>query len=256
MDTTREKNRELILIETPIHPKHKYIELPINPSDITVRQEKIVNTIRTKGGYILQYWGMGLKIININGSTGQYGIEYINVLDDVFNAENITIQKILDSNIDLKRRQSLGQLASSIIIWYQNQGWRGIINNFTYTERAGSGIIDYTIDFICFETIGRRSNFLPYHRKPFSTINNPTVEINGKLQGGGYGRNYKIGELNTPEYPIGGRSGEILGRNGIGLKDTEYENRTGVSLTTDKDKVILTENFSDDLIPNDFFRKP
>lgn len=70
-------------------PESGVIEMYINPQTITYQFKKHISNQRTKGGYLLQYWGEDLTQVSINGTTGSAGIEGINVLHDVYRAEQI-----------------------------------------------------------------------------------------------------------------------------------------------------------------------
>jgi hypothetical protein len=70
-------------------PETGIVEMYVNPQGITYQSKKHINEIRTKGGYIAQYWGEQLGTLAINGTTGSSGIEGINVLEDVYRAEQL-----------------------------------------------------------------------------------------------------------------------------------------------------------------------
>jgi hypothetical protein len=71
-------------------PETGIVEMYINPQSITYTDKKHLSTpVRTKGGYILQYWGEQLGALAIQGTTGSSGIEGINVLYDVYRAEQL-----------------------------------------------------------------------------------------------------------------------------------------------------------------------
>jgi hypothetical protein len=61
----------------------------VNPQGISYSQKKSITQQRTKGGFVLQYWGEELGTISINGTTGSSGIEGINVLEDVYRSEQL-----------------------------------------------------------------------------------------------------------------------------------------------------------------------
>lgn len=184
--------RSLILFELPHLGSGQYIEMYLNPQNIQFGDKKLLTEQRVKGGYILQYWGEDLTSVNIQGTTGLAGIEGINVLRDVYRSEQLALIRLIQNNAD-KRRQSLAQLATSVIMWYDGQGFRGFFTDFNYTEgTAKLGHFDYTINMRVVDIIGRRrQNFMPWHRKPFSTTDDPTTqqEIRGQR---------KIGDLNQP----------------------------------------------------------
>lgn len=201
------RKRSLILWELPHLGDNKFIEMYINPQGISFASKKEIERIRTKGGYITQYWGEDLDILSISGTTGDSGIEGINVLRDIYRSEQLALVNIIRNNFD-KRRQSLMQLAASVVMWYQGQGYRGYFNDMSYNESADKpGLFDYQINFTVTEIIGRRTNFMQWHRRPWSTTDTPT-EINtaiGETQatrGGGYQDGQKVGVLNIPPHSI------------------------------------------------------
>lgn len=68
-------------------PEVGVVEMYINPQSISYQFKKSITNVRTKGGFTLQYWGEDLTQLSINGTTGSSGIEGINVLEDVYRAE-------------------------------------------------------------------------------------------------------------------------------------------------------------------------
>ena len=68
-------------------PQFGIVRMYINPSSISYTHKKQISKERTKGGYTLQYWGEELDVINISGTTGSSGIEGINVLYEIYRAE-------------------------------------------------------------------------------------------------------------------------------------------------------------------------
>lgn len=68
-------------------PEFGVVRMYVNPSAITYADKKLITKDRTKGGYTLQYWGEELTTINISGTTGSSGIEGINVLHELYRAE-------------------------------------------------------------------------------------------------------------------------------------------------------------------------
>jgi hypothetical protein len=172
----------------------------INPQAIDISERKLITTNMTKGGYNIQYWGNQLTTFALRGETGDGGIEALNVLHDVYRSEQIALQDILQSaGVNSKRRQSLAQLACSVTMWYQGEGHRGFFTEMNYGEKAANGSISYTINFTSVEKIGRRKNFLLHHRRPWSTMDTPSFPDNKMIIGGGYGTNFKKGELNMPQ---------------------------------------------------------
>jgi hypothetical protein len=196
---SNEKVRSLIVWELPSIGSNAFIEMYINPDKLNIKDAKLTQMTKTKGGFILQYWGEQTTSISLSGTTGDGGIEAINVLNDIYRNEQVALQKILtNSGPSIKRRQSLAQLATSVIMWYQGQGFRGFFTSFGYDE-AASGSFTYNMDFTAVEIIGRRKNFMGWHKKPWSTLDTPSFDSGrGYLQGGAYGTNVKMGELNAP----------------------------------------------------------
>lgn len=70
-------------------PSRGLVEMYINPQSLSIIERKLTKETRTKGGYIVQYWGEALPEIDISGTTGSGGIEGINVLRDIYRQEQI-----------------------------------------------------------------------------------------------------------------------------------------------------------------------
>lgn len=68
-------------------PEVGIVKMYVNPKSIQYAQKKLIKTQMTKGGYSVQYWGEELMTLTIAGSTGSSGIEGINVLEQVYRAE-------------------------------------------------------------------------------------------------------------------------------------------------------------------------
>lgn len=65
------------------------VPLYINPQNVTISENKLVNETLTKGGFAVQYWGEDLPRIQASGNTGSGGIEAINILRDIYRHEQI-----------------------------------------------------------------------------------------------------------------------------------------------------------------------
>jgi hypothetical protein len=76
-------------------PTRGLVEMYINPQSLSVSENKIIKETRTKGGYVIQYWGEQLPEIDIQGTTGSGGIEGINVLRDVYRQEQIGFNDVI-----------------------------------------------------------------------------------------------------------------------------------------------------------------
>ena len=68
-------------------PEVGIVNMYINPQNITYSSSKIIDKQLTKGGFIIQYWGEQLTTLRISGHTGSSGIEGINVLYEIYRAE-------------------------------------------------------------------------------------------------------------------------------------------------------------------------
>lgn len=79
-------NRKLIQWNIP---NAGIVEMYINPESLSIAERKIIKEARTKGGFVIQYWGENLLDIDIAGTTGSGGIEGINVLHDIYRQEQI-----------------------------------------------------------------------------------------------------------------------------------------------------------------------
>lgn len=70
-------------------PETGIVEMYVNPQNVSYQRKKHITRQRTKGGWVLQYWGEELGALNISGTTGSSGIEGINVLEDVYRNEQL-----------------------------------------------------------------------------------------------------------------------------------------------------------------------
>ncbi len=76
-------------------PNQGLVEMYINPQSLSIVERKLTKETRTKGGYIIQYWGEALPEIDISGTTGSGGIEGINVLRDIYRQEQVGYNDII-----------------------------------------------------------------------------------------------------------------------------------------------------------------
>lgn len=86
------RNRKLIQWNIP---NQGLVEMYINPQSFTIVERKLTKETRTKGGYVIQYWGEALPEISIGGTTGSGGIEGINVLRDIYRQEQVGFGNIV-----------------------------------------------------------------------------------------------------------------------------------------------------------------
>ena len=75
-------------------PQFGIVRMFVNPASISYVNKKLITKDRTKGGYTLQYWGEDLTTINISGTTGSSGIEGINVLYEMYRAEQYAFDSV------------------------------------------------------------------------------------------------------------------------------------------------------------------
>jgi len=181
-----------------------YVQMYINPSEFIIQEKKNIVRQRTKGGFVIQYWGEEPDICKISGSTGTSGVEGINVLRDTYRSEHKafqTVSDILAANITNLKKGSQGayeailsddqdtsfiptlaSLAVSIELYYQGWIFKGYFEDFVITESVsnGVGVFNYSMTFVALERKGERLNFMPWHRsaqKSNSSYNNANSKI-------------------------------------------------------------------------------
>jgi len=254
--------RSLIQWEVPHINGGQTIEMYINPQNIQIQSRKEINRVRTKGGYFAQYWGEDFDQIVIGGTTGSAAIEGINVLRDIYRSEQLALAKIVKQTADDKRRQSLMQLAASVTMWYQGQGYRGYFTDMTYTENAENFLIEYSLIFMVVEYLGqRRRNFLPWHRHPWSTSEVPNKGFNQSTTGGGYRDGNKVGFLNIPCFKLVSRItykqiGVPLGGLNLGVKVPTGILQVAILRPDLKDPFAVKTDDSGTIIENEVTKRP
>lgn len=75
-------------------PQFGIVRMYVNPNSITYTDKKLLSKDRTKGGFTLQYWGEDLTTLNIGGTTGSSGIEGINMLYEMYRAEQYAFDSV------------------------------------------------------------------------------------------------------------------------------------------------------------------
>jgi hypothetical protein len=199
--TAYEVNRRDEQVMTWRLPNGSAVQMYINPENFVVRDSKQITETRTKGGFVIQYWGENLTKITLSGTTGSSGIRGINVLRDIYRSENrgfelIAAQLVGDieqvkSNLSLSTdpqlgrqleyaalelqernfllRPSLASLAINVLLFYQGVQYKGFFNDFAVTESVSKlGLFDYAISFTSVETRGQRKNFMGWHKEPLA----------------------------------------------------------------------------------------
>jgi len=171
------RDRQLIIWRVP---QLGFVPMYINPQQMRLQEKKVIQKQRTKGGYVIQYWGEELPIITLEGSTGASGIEGINILRKVYRAEQNAFQQVSQTLAD--RLQSftvggtlanligagaeqntgnaiaqvgaslfggsanppllptLGSLAVSVELFHQGWVFKGYFNEFSITESVTQGV--------------------------------------------------------------------------------------------------------------------
>jgi hypothetical protein len=182
-------------------PNGSSVQMYINPENFVVAESKLITPMRTKGGYVVQYWGDNLTKLTLSGTTGSSGVKGVQVLRDIYRAENKAFelvaatqasdfQKLLEGkrindagvtgtlfNEAAKQmrarnfilRPSLASLALSILLFYQGVQYRGFFTEFTVTESVSKlGLFDYNLSFTVTEIRGKRDNFMAWHKEPLA----------------------------------------------------------------------------------------
>jgi hypothetical protein len=198
------RQRQLMRWDIPGAPA--YVDMYINPQQFTIQEKKVISRRRTKGGYIVQYWGEELPTISISGSTAAAGIEGINILRGVYRAEQNAFEQVaqtlndrlgsfslgglagsirgaatnpgraigsaiaslFSSGVNPPLLPTLGSLALAVSLYYQGAVYKGYFTDFSVDESVaqGVGVFNYRMSFQVTDTRGLRRNFMPWHKSP------------------------------------------------------------------------------------------
>lgn len=91
-------------------PEVGIVEMYVNPQSIKYSDNKHIGApVRTRGGYMVQYWGEELGKISIAGTTGSSGVEGINVIYDIYRNEQVALDPIALAFEAAKDQASLRQ---------------------------------------------------------------------------------------------------------------------------------------------------
>lgn len=100
-------------------PEVGVVSMYVNPENISYTNKKIISKQLTKGGYLIQYWGEDLTEIDMRGTTGSSGVEGLNVLHEIYRAEQYSFDAV---GLNLAAAQSsvglgsiLGDTGSSLM---------------------------------------------------------------------------------------------------------------------------------------------
>jgi hypothetical protein len=97
-------------------PETGIVEMYVNPQSIKYSDNKHIDTPkRTRGGYLVQYWGEQIGKLSISGTTGSSGVEGINVLYDVYRNEQIALDALAVA-LDAAREKSDSPLNDNDIL--------------------------------------------------------------------------------------------------------------------------------------------
>ena len=102
-------------------PQFGTVRMFINPQNISYNHKKLITKTRTKGGFTLQYWGEDLSQLNISGTTGSSGIEGINMLYEIYRAEQYAFDAV---GLTLAANNAAADVANNLV-----QGIGGALGN-------------------------------------------------------------------------------------------------------------------------------
>lgn len=182
-------------------PNGTTVQMYINPESFVVAESKQIQQTRTKGGFVIQMFGDNLTRLTLTGTTGSAGVKGINILRDIYHSENRSFDVIAASqtnqllqalqsnspsntnsaaqtvsyisdqlrNKNFILRPSLASLALGITLYFQGIQYRGYFSSLTVNEDVNRlGLFVYNIEFFATEIIGKRSNFMAWHREPMA----------------------------------------------------------------------------------------
>ena len=184
------------------------IEMYVNPQSVSLQANKKISQNRTKGGFVVQYWGDELLTINLNGTTGSSGIEGIEILYDLYQSELLSPGRLDElrgvssgsgylasipgvnpggtdkDELMRVRRTDLVTRATQVVLWYGSKRYYGFFTAFSIQEAATTpGEYTYTLAYTVWKTVGRDVNYMPWHRspKPMATGNSGVPEAPGSV---------------------------------------------------------------------------
>jgi hypothetical protein len=108
-----------------------FVDMYINPQSMDIVEKKVIQKQRTKGGYIIQYWGEELMTIRISGSTGASGIEGINILRKVYRAEQDSFMQVAQSLADRVNSYTAGGNIANVIAQGAGQSAKDLSGSVT-----------------------------------------------------------------------------------------------------------------------------
>lgn len=122
-------------------PEFGLVRMYVNPNNITYGNKKAISKERTKGGFNLQYWGEELETLNITGNTGSSGVEGINMLYEIYRAEQYAFDSV---GLSLEANNASADLSNNLI-----NGAGGMLGgalgsflgNISSAPAAGAGLL-------------------------------------------------------------------------------------------------------------------
>lgn len=126
--------------------KNPVISLFINPQNIAVNKNILLNKQNTRGGFVVQFWGHDLETINVQAETGYFGMSKVPLhAFELF--KNYCYQGRYHKR---KPYRSL----PLITMLYEGEGLRGYFNNLTYSiVKERPYIVTYNFTFTVVEKI-------------------------------------------------------------------------------------------------------
>lgn len=114
-------------------PQFGIVRMYVNPNAINYSHKKLISKDRTKGGFTLQYWGEDLTTLNISGTTGSAGIEGINVLYEMYRAEQYAFDAV---GLNLAANNFNNDLSHNLI-----NGVSSLIGGDATTQAGTAGLL-------------------------------------------------------------------------------------------------------------------
>jgi len=112
-----------------------------------------------------------MKNTDIGSAVGGFFDTAKSIVESFANVLDSTAEETINRVI---LRPTLAAYAVSMDVYFQGERYRGYFTTFTVNERAASpGLFDYTFQFMITKRVGKRSNFMPWHRTPLDDSGNP-----------------------------------------------------------------------------------
>lgn len=140
----------------------------VNPTNLTLNYQPLINETRTRGGFIQEFWGEQLTSLSATGRTAMFydddGITNRNSRATESYAEFIRLVNIYKNNgKDYTNETTLASKANpnrissygSVIMTYMNSQHKGYFENFVFKEDATKPFyFEYDFNFKIISTIG------------------------------------------------------------------------------------------------------